>query len=302
MATVVNQDQVWLSSIALRQEVIRLVEEERSGTLFVRTRDEHWGCFVFEKGAIVSLMCRGVRGSKSFKYLRDIDSCTFRFDAEAMLGNDGARLPGTRTIIAEVWKQFSLDGQYTGDNQNIGDSQNIGADPYAQTATGLKQVILGVAVDLLGPVGEIVCEEKFTNYGVVSGMEDVSELAARIALEFSNLEEANEFQRRVMKAAGAGANVEGGAETAESPYAPYAPYGTNLDYSNFRSVLESEAAEIVGPVALELCAECFDKFAANRHIADASPIIDSLADSIGDAGLAEQFRARVASRLKSGQT
>jgi len=291
MATVVNEDQVWLSSYELHREVVRLVEEGRSGTLFIRTRDDHWGCFVFEKGAIVSLMCRGVRGSKCLKYLREISSCTFRFDADAMLGNDGAYLPGTRIIIAELWEQLTPDSQGTGAEP----ATDFPQYPVALTAADLKQAILGIAVDLLGPMGEIVCEERFADYGMVSGMEDVRELATKIALEFDDLEEANEFQRRVMEAAGTKSQGSGAGETAESPY------GTNLDYSNFRHVLESEAAEFLGPMALELCAEYFGKFAANRHIADATLIIDSLAENFGDASLAEQFRVRVASRLKSGQ-
>jgi len=97
-----TSDNDWRKSDQLVHEIIRLVEAGSTGTLFVRTADDHLGCVVFASGEIVSVMFRGVRGMQGIEYVRAFNQSTFRFDENALLWEDPGDLPDTREILRKL--------------------------------------------------------------------------------------------------------------------------------------------------------------------------------------------------------
>ena len=145
MVVAADTDPSWQSGDELESEVGRHVRERSSGTLFLRTADNHWGCFVFNEGRIVSVMCRGVRGTKSLEHLRRIAQCTYRFDAGAQLGEDAGDLPSTEEILKQLG----------------GGTIETLHRPIGLSAAELKQTVSNAAVAALGPIGTLVCDEQF---------------------------------------------------------------------------------------------------------------------------------------------
>ncbi len=255
-------------------EVARHVREGSTGTLFVRSSDNHWGCFVFDNGSIVSLMCRGVRGVRSIRHLRDIGECTFRFDPEAILGEDIGDLPDTREILQQL----------------SGFDDDTPQRAISLSAAQLKQTVCDAAVLILGPVGEILCEEEFARAGIISGMDDLDRLVRRVAREIDDPVQAREFRDSVLGAASstAGSTTGGRKGLARG----------SAEYNRIREAIELEASEFLGPVGPMLCEDFFRRYSAGNNVVDVAAVIDSLADEIDDKRLAERFRTRIAERLR----
>jgi hypothetical protein len=274
MVVAADKDPAWQSGDELESEVARHVRERSSGTLFVRTADNHWGCFVFSAGAIVSVMCRGVRGTKSLVHLRKISQCTYRFDTNALLGEDAGDLPSTEEILEQ------LGG---------GDIETL-QRPIGLSAAELKQTVSTAAVSVLGPMGALVCDEQFARAGMLSGMEDVEQLLRAIAREIDDPDEAKAFRDEVIAAA----TPRGGSTSGQRA----AVAEGSAEYNTLRNVLESEAAEFLGPMGPVLCEEYFLRFAIDNNIFDIGAIVNALADEIDDVQLSDQFRNRIAERLE----
>ncbi len=97
-----TSDNNWQKSDQLVLEIHRLVRTGATGTLFVRTADDHLGCVVFASGEIVSVMFRGVRGMQGIEYVRSFNESTFRFDESALLWEDPGDLPDTHEILRKL--------------------------------------------------------------------------------------------------------------------------------------------------------------------------------------------------------
>jgi len=97
-----TSDNNWQKSDQLVLEIHRLVRTGATGTLFVRTADDHLGCVVFASGEIVSVMFRGVRGMQGIEYVRSFNESTFRFDDSALLWEDPGDLPDTQEILRKL--------------------------------------------------------------------------------------------------------------------------------------------------------------------------------------------------------
>ncbi|MDH3714842.1 MAG: hypothetical protein OET44_13450 [Gammaproteobacteria bacterium] len=274
MVVAADTDPAWQSGDELESEVARHVRERDSGTLFVRTADNHWGCFVFSEGSIVSLMCRGVRGTKSLVHLRKIAQCTYRFDAGALLGEDVVDLPSTEEILEQ------LGG---------GDIETL-RRPIGLSAAELKRTVSTAAVAILGPMGALVCDEQFARAGMLAGMEDVEQLLRAIGHEIDDPDEAKAFRDEVIAAA----TPRGGSTSGQRA----AVTEGSAEYNKIRNVLEAEAAEFLGPMGPVLCEEYFLKYAVDNNIFDIGSIINALADEIDDVRLSDQFRNRIAERLE----
>ena len=65
-------------------------------------------------------------------------------------------------------------------------------------------------------------------------------------------------------------------------------------------MLESEAAEFLGPMGPVLCEEYFHKYSKDNNVFDVGMIINALADEIDDVELSDQFRNRIAERHEPG--
>ncbi len=274
MVVATETDPTWQSGDELEREVALHVRQRSTGTLFVRTVDNHWGCFVFRHGDIVSVMCRGVRGIKGLLHLRSISQCTYRFDAEALLGEDVGDLPTTEEILEQLG----------------GGAIETLQRPIGLSAAELKKTVIDAAVAILGPIGALVSEEQFARAGMLSGMDDVEQLLRAVAREIDDPDEAQAFREQVMVSATPRSGTTSGTRTA-------IPEGS-AEYNKLRNVLESEAAEFLGPMGPLLCAEYFEKHSVGDNVTDIGMIINALADEIDDVKLSDQFRNRIAERLE----
>ena len=52
-----------------------------TGTVFLTTDANHWGCFGFEGGTIVTVRCRGAKGARAIKHIAAAGAFTARFEA-----------------------------------------------------------------------------------------------------------------------------------------------------------------------------------------------------------------------------
>lgn len=275
MMAAADKNTSWQTSNQLERAVARHVDERSTGTLFVRTSDNHWGCFVFEQGEIVSLMCRGVRGARSLRHLRNINECTYRFDGDALLGEDAGDLPSTAEILTQL-----RGGE---------DPGAVESGPIPLSATELKQTVCRAAVQFLGPVGELVCEEEFARAGMLAGIDDVDQLVRRVAREIDDPEESRQFREQVLAAV----SQRGAATGPHEGLKEGSP-----EYNKLRDVIESEAAEALGPMGPVLCEDFFRRYSYGRNVVDVAQIIDALVEEVEDPEQGERFRQRVAARLR----
>ena len=108
------------SNELLVQELERLVSAGATGTLFVRTPDDHLGCVVVANGEIVSVTIRGSRGVKGVDYLRSVGHSNFHFDEGTLLWEDPGDLPDTQGILRMLENADSP--QAVTDNEQQGES------------------------------------------------------------------------------------------------------------------------------------------------------------------------------------
>jgi hypothetical protein len=79
------------------------VSDGMTGTVFIRTSENHLGCVGLRDGALVSLLCRGVKGPKALTMLLAAQGMTVRFDDSQVMG-EGGKSPGygAQEVIAAL--------------------------------------------------------------------------------------------------------------------------------------------------------------------------------------------------------
>lgn len=84
----------------LISELARLVDEGATGTLFVRTADEHTARFAFHHGRIVGLAYRVTRGIAAVPHLRKISGASLQFTPDVVFTvGDEESLPATPQLL-----------------------------------------------------------------------------------------------------------------------------------------------------------------------------------------------------------
>lgn len=177
-----------LKSLAdLVEELTQLIHAASTGSVMVRSMDNHWACLVLEQGKIISVMHRGVRGAKGLAALLNLGPCSFHFQADKVLGRDApGELPETRDILLQLMGSLP--------------SEERGEEPVNLRIHELRGLVLERAIETLGPIAEVICEEQFADAGIIGSMQDLDRLLRCIARDIDNREQAEQFREAVMTA------------------------------------------------------------------------------------------------------
>lgn len=273
-----SKEGAWQSFDKLIAEVREHLNARNSGSLCIRSADNHWACIVVDEGRIAGLMCRGARGIRSIKHFQNIKHCTFRFDAGAVLATDSGDLPGTEDILRQLEGEASVEEHR----------------PIGLSVHDLQQVVRDAASELLGPMGEIVCDEEFARARILGQVDDVEQLVRGISREISDPEEAHAFRERVMTGlSGSGISTMGTAPVAPQNVTPIP------EINRVRDLITAEAAEFLGPVGPVLAERYFREYSGGRSVADLALIVTSLMDDIGDNEQGRVFKERIEQCLQA---
>lgn len=92
-----------LTRAELVAEVSRLATEGATGTLFVRTTDDHTARLVLQDGTLVGIAYRATRGVDAIPLLQNITGCTIEFTAGFVFPISATeKLPQTRDLLRRL--------------------------------------------------------------------------------------------------------------------------------------------------------------------------------------------------------
>ena len=170
------------------------LDKRRSGTLFIKTDENHWGCFGLRDGAIVAVMCRGVKGARALKHIQAASSFSVRFDDSQVTGESAEPPDVSDTdVFAALVPETSAP-----EAPNVTASgADAGAMP-AESAERVAAIIKAEAAEVLGPIGPVICDELLAARPGLSA-EDIQFILGQLARDIGNSEEARAFQLRVLE-------------------------------------------------------------------------------------------------------
>ncbi len=187
------RDNTLVSYQQLMQELRKLCEEKRTGTMFITTDDNHSARFALQEGRIVACAYTLKKGFDALPLIQQIKSGTFAFADGVFSGMDEIPLPETE-VMFEV-----LGGSADGGNRGVpsGAPQAGSGASSIDMSAAIKDIELELAVHV-GPIADIICAEHLEDAGELSDVADVVKLIEVIASEIDNSEKEDQFKGRVI--------------------------------------------------------------------------------------------------------
>jgi len=155
-----------------------LVEEQRTGTVYVHTDDNHLIAVGVDRGELTSLICGPKRGERAIPMIRNMRSGTFRLEDRAIPNRrGGANLPSTEVLLSML--ADDADDKY--DNGQISDYHWV------------QDVICKVLADYMGPIAPLMCRETIKAAGGIDSPDKVRRVIDELAREIDDMAEAKRF-------------------------------------------------------------------------------------------------------------
>ena len=168
--------------------VERMVDRQQSGSLFIRTEDNHLAVIAIKGGEIIFLAFGAKRGASAIPLIREIGSATYqvnRMDA----GYDQGELPATFEILAQL---AAIRGQAPLPASAPETPVSHGVYDTQETLKALCQ-LLG---EYMGPIASILCEEQSGNVGRAISEAELEGVIEHLSREIGKADEAQEFVTR----------------------------------------------------------------------------------------------------------
>lgn len=170
-----------METLANRTKIIGRIRQEidaqSSGTLILRSNENHIAMLGFEEGALVSLFCEGLRGLRALPRFFRISGCTSRFD-HFLPASPQPELPTTPELLALLEREIPA-----GEAEPAGHAEQVEEETIAAIARILTEYV--------GPIGPLLCRSLVGAPGGVHSVADAENMIEKLAGEILD-----EAQRR----------------------------------------------------------------------------------------------------------
>lgn len=151
-----------------------LVEEQRTGTVYVHTDDNHLIAVGVDRGEFISLICGPKRGERAIPMIRNMRTGTFRLEDKAMPSRrGGANLPSSEALLSML--------------------ANEDGDSQVSDCTWVQDVICKVLAEYMGPIAPLMCRETIKSAGGIDSPDKVKRVIDELAQEIDDVAEAKRF-------------------------------------------------------------------------------------------------------------
>lgn len=158
----------------LLQELIRMCNERRTGTLFIATNDNRLARIALKDGAIAAVEFQRKQGIAAIQLMKSILAGTWRFNDELMLVSGVQSLPATSGVLRMLADKSGADTVFTAHELNspvgpapIPTASGATAPPTKQRFSfvdvsellQIKELITTELIAIIGPMGKLVSED-----------------------------------------------------------------------------------------------------------------------------------------------
>ncbi|MEM7404234.1 MAG: hypothetical protein AAF458_03030 [Pseudomonadota bacterium] len=196
-------DQDFISLDALSQVLRRHLGQGDTGTLFIKTAENHWGCFGLRNGLIVSVMCRGVKDAKAMQHIQVTSAVTVRFDGSQVTGETPGGPALSNDQIFAGLAGLPVDAPVAGmaaapaAAPAPAPTAPVAAGPSPADARRIIDILKAEAADALGPIGPLICEDLVAGRSMTP--EDIQQILGQLARDIGDADAARTFQVRVLE-------------------------------------------------------------------------------------------------------
>lgn len=180
------------------KEFIELVQsmltEKKTGTVFVRTDDNHSVIIGVRDGNIVSLSCGPRFGLEAIPLIKHLKTGSYRVE-DVAVDHHAEELPTSGKIL-ELLKARGDSATPVESQQAVHSSHEVLRKFNTSKASKKLCTLLQ---DYLGPIAPMVCEEAVSKMGEAQGLAKMHELVDRLANEIDDPEEAKSFTEQALE-------------------------------------------------------------------------------------------------------
>ena len=160
-----------------------LVQQGKTATVFIKTKDNHSIVIGLSEGDITSLTCGLHRGLAAIPIIRKMDAGTYRMEAGAP-NTPSFGLPSTADILAALEGGQALETQAP----SSVDSGVSAIDPARASDT-----LCRLMHEFIGPIAHMVCEDTAREIGGVRDAAALAEFIDRLSREIADPTESRQF-------------------------------------------------------------------------------------------------------------
>ena len=161
--------------------LVNLHENERDGTLFLSTDQNHMATVTLQGGEIVALQYRNKRGERALAPLSRIEQTSYRFDSQFYMFRPQPDLPPTDVILQRLGAVKAVQPQPAAPPS----AESRAASPL-RLSSERKRIIQTTLAKFVGPLASVACQQVFAQ---ASTLEDALSALAEQMPERSSAEQ-----------------------------------------------------------------------------------------------------------------
>jgi len=184
----------------LMQELQRLCDEGRTGTMFITTTHNHSIRFILHEGDITSCVYRVKRGFDALERIKSMEGGTYRFADDVFTTMDELSLPPTSEILSSLSRRAAPSQSAASSAAPAPAAKPRGrARPAAgQGMTDSIKIIEHELAMFLGPVASMYCEDYLEDEGPVSNADDLRNMVGAMADEIGDPSKETVFKEQAL--------------------------------------------------------------------------------------------------------
>jgi hypothetical protein len=172
-----------------------LVDERRSGTLFIRSDSNHVVTVGLEKGRIIALFYGARRGTNAIPLICQIGAGSFRFESDVLSGVH-QELPATSGILNRLRARDDIKPAHPAVSGAPPAGSGISREKRDRLCRQLQE-LLG---DYLGPIAQMVFDDAVAESGAFYATpEQAKAFIHKLTLDIDNPREVEEFRNRAFE-------------------------------------------------------------------------------------------------------
>jgi len=173
-----------------------LVDERQTGTLFIRSDDNHVITVGLEKGRINALFYGAKRGRNAIPLISQINTGSYRFESGVLTGVN-QELPATPEILNLLrMRESSVPGAPTHSTPATHAGSAISHEKRDRLCRQLKE-LLG---DYLGPIAQMVFDDAMAESGAFYATpEQAKAFIQKLTLDIDNPKEIEDFRNKAFE-------------------------------------------------------------------------------------------------------
>jgi hypothetical protein len=190
----------YLEYDGLMQELQRLCDEGRTGTMFITTTHNHSIRFILHEGQITSCVYRVKRGFDALDKIKSMEGGTYRFADDVFTSMDELNLPPTGEILSSLQRR-AAPSQSAASVAAPAPAAKPRAWARPAAGKGMADAIKVIEHELamfLGPVAGMYCEDYLEDEGPVSNTDDLRNMIGAMADEIGDPTKETVFKEQAL--------------------------------------------------------------------------------------------------------